>query len=125
MTEADISSTIATLFAASKAACSLFYLPQIYAVWRTTTGARDMALPTWSFFALSNALGVAYAVWVQGSTSLALSFALCMCGAGSVAGITVFRRWEARQKIANPADNKPANWSAQNRISNAAKGLAE
>ena len=60
MTEADISSTIATLFAASKAACSLFYLPQIYAVWRTTTGARDMALPTWSFFALSNALGVDY-----------------------------------------------------------------
>ena len=125
MTEADISSTIAYMFAASKAACSLFYLPQIYAVWRTTTGAKDMALSTWLFFALSNVLGVAYALWVQGSASLALSFALCACGAGSVAGITVLRRWQARHKNANPVAEIQAGWPTQNRISNAGKGLAE
>jgi predicted MFS family arabinose efflux permease len=54
----------------------VFYLPQIVAVARSTSGARDIALSTWAMWALTNGLGAAYGAVVVHDSLLALSFAV-------------------------------------------------
>jgi hypothetical protein len=88
---------IAAAFSAANAVRSVFYLPQIVAVARSTSGARDIALSTWLMWAVTNALGAAYGAVVVGDRLLALSFALCLLGCVLTIALTVAQRvrWAA------------------------------
>lgn len=70
----------------------VFYVPQIVAVARSTSGARDIALCTWAMWALTNALGAAYGVLVVQDTLLALSFALSLLACVLTMVLTVVQR---------------------------------
>lgn len=73
-------SWLVSAFALSNSVRALFYLPQIVAVARSVDGARDIALSTWSMWALNNALGGLYTGMVMGHPTLAASF-WASCGA--------------------------------------------
>jgi len=83
---------IATAFSAVNSIRVVFYLPQIVAVARSTDGARDIALSTWSMWALTNGLGAAYGAVVVHDWLLALSFALSLVACAATIALTVFQR---------------------------------
>jgi predicted MFS family arabinose efflux permease len=91
-------SWIATAFTAVNSIRVLFYLPQIVAVARSTDGARDIALSTWTLWALTNALGAAYGAVVARDALLAASFALSMLACVATLVLTVVQRvrWTRR-----------------------------
>jgi predicted MFS family arabinose efflux permease len=70
----------------------VFYLPQIVAVARSTSGARDIALSTWAMWALTNGLGAAYGAVVVHDSLLALSFALSLLACVLTMVLTVVQR---------------------------------
>ena len=85
-------SWIATAFAAVNSIRVVFYLPQILAVARSTDGARDIALSTWTLWALTNALGTAYGAVTARDALLAVSFALSMVACTVTIVLTVLQR---------------------------------
>ena len=90
---------IAGAFTGANAIRVVFYLPQIVAVARSTSGARDIALSTWLMWAVTNALGAAYGAVVVKDNLLALSFAVCLLGCVATIGLTVMKRlqWAAAE----------------------------
>jgi hypothetical protein len=66
---------IAVAFGTVNSIRVVFYLPQIVAVARSTSGARDIALSTRAMWALTNGLGAEYGAVVVHDRLLALSFA--------------------------------------------------
>jgi predicted MFS family arabinose efflux permease len=83
----------------------VFYLPQIVAVTRSTTGARDIALSTWAMWALTNALGAAYGAVVVHDMLLAWSFALSLLACVLTMVLTVVQRlrWARGLRSHGPA----------------------
>lgn len=71
---------------------ALFYLPQLAAVARSDSGARDIALCTWCMFTCNNALGALYCGWVLGERAMALSFAASLVGCIAMIALTLARR---------------------------------
>ena len=94
-------SWIATAFSVVNSIRVVFYLPQIVAVVRSTDGARDIALSTWTMWALTNGLGAAYGAMVVHDALLALSFALSLmaCTATVVLVIVQRVRWSRRSAV--------------------------
>ncbi len=94
-------SWIATAFTAVNSIRVLFYLPQIVAVARSKDGARDIALSTWTMWALTNGLGTAYGALVVNDLLLALSFALSLLACLATMALTVVQRlrWSRRSAV--------------------------
>jgi len=90
-------SWIAGAFSAVNAVRVLFYVPQIVAVARSTDGARDIALSTWTMWALTNALGAAYGLWVAHDAWLAASFALSWLACTATLGLAIAKRRGVRR----------------------------
>jgi predicted MFS family arabinose efflux permease len=82
----------------------VFYLPQIVAVARSTSGARDIALSTWAMWALTNGLGAAYGAVVVHDSLLALSFALSLLACVLTMVLTVVQRmrWARGMRAQGP-----------------------
>jgi hypothetical protein len=93
-------SWIAAAFGAANTMRAVFYVPQIVAVARSVSGARDIALSTWAMWAATNALGAAYGAFVVHDRVLALSFSLCLLGCVLTIALTVGKRmrWAAAQR---------------------------
>lgn len=101
-------SWIATAFSAVNSIRVLFYLPQIVAVARSTDGARDIALSTWTMWALTNGLGAAYGALVANDLLLALSFALSLLACLATVALTAVQRLRFAAATARCAPAKPA-----------------
>ncbi len=95
-------SWIATAFTAVNAVRVVFYVPQILAVARSVDGARDIALSTWSMWALTNALGTAYGALVVHDLMLAASFALSLAACVLTVGLALVKRVRFVRRQAAP-----------------------
>ena len=93
---------LVTAFAATNMLRALFFLPQIAAVARSVTGARDIALSTWWMWVANNALGALYTGVVVHHLALSLSFWASTAACLVTIGLTLRarRRWARAEAMA-------------------------
>jgi predicted branched-subunit amino acid permease len=94
---------LAAAFTVANSARAVCYLPQIAAVLRSTNGARDIALLTWSMWAVNNLLGAAYTGLVAHEEALALSFLASALACIVTIAVTLAKRAEFRRSGPAPA----------------------
>lgn len=105
-------SWIGPAFALANSLRALSFVPQILAVARSTDGARDIALVTWSIWTATNLLGVAYGAVVAADGLLALSFAASALACGLTIALTVVKRLRFRAARRAALSPRPASGSA-------------
>ncbi len=113
-------SWIGPAFALANSLRALSFVPQILAVARSTDGARDIALLTWSIWTATNLLGVAYGAVVAGDGLLALSFAASALACGLTIALTVVKRLRFQRRAPAAGSAPPAPRAAAARTASAA-----
>lgn len=110
---ATTDSMIAWLYILTNAARVVTYVPQLMAVWRSTDGARDIALLTWGSWVVANATAVAYGFMVIHDTfftSIAMLNLVC-CAAVTIVGAQrrrTYGSWRAQRPLKQRPPEAPA-----------------
>jgi uncharacterized protein with PQ loop repeat len=80
------------LYGAAGVVTIVSYAPQIYAVWRSETGAADVSLAMWCLWSIAATIAVLYAQFVARDKGYFLMSLGNAAGCFLVTGLVVFRR---------------------------------
>ena len=87
---------LTAVYGATGAALLASYAPQIRSVWRSKTGAADVSLLTWCLWSMASTIAALYAHFVASDAGYFLLSLGNAAGCYAVAGLTAFKRSQAR-----------------------------
>lgn len=86
---------LTTLYAFSGLLVALFYLPQLWAVWKSSTDARDVSLCTWACWTLAALVATLYSGIVARDGAFLAVSAANLAGCAGVTALVARKRWHA------------------------------
>ena len=88
----SLARALTALYSSSGLLVALFYLPQLRAVWRSSTHARDVSLCTWVCWTLAALIATLYAGFVVWDGAFLAVSAANLAGCAAVSVVTIRKR---------------------------------
>ncbi|MDZ5457578.1 hypothetical protein [Azohydromonas lata] len=89
---------VSVLYAVFGAVLVAAYIPQLWSVWRSRTGAADVSLLTWSIWSTSATVTLLYAALVARNAEFVLVSTGNLVGCYAVTSLIVYRRCSIKNK---------------------------
>ncbi len=85
-------SLLSALYGLQSLAVGISYAPQMRAVWKSTTGARDISIATWLLWSATSLVSLLYALSVVKDPPFIVVSATSLVGSAVVSALAILRR---------------------------------
>ncbi len=85
-------SLLIALYGLQSLAVGISYAPQMRAVWKSTTGARDISIATWLLWSATSLVSLLYALTVVNDLPFTVVSATSLVGSFAVSVLAILRR---------------------------------